>query len=120
MPIILANSSQSDSQLRQMIRDTQEGLDELAERMADSGFPMVEPMGIYTARELLGSVSELVASLSTKGSDRAELVRVAIVQYDAMLAAIDLMKVHSSLPRVPRGASSAGAGRSPEPPVDSK
>jgi hypothetical protein len=85
-----------------MLAEQREGLSETLGNLDGWTHPIVDPPSFRTARELLVDVIALGDGLSD-GAPDALLARVVNVQYDAMLAAIDLMKSHSALPsRVPR------------------
>ncbi len=58
-------------------------------------------MGVRTASDLLEAAIQL--GRETDGAPIALTAAVVNVQYEALVAAIDLIKTHFGLPTVPRG-----------------
>ena len=99
MPLV--SSSMPVAQLREMLEDQRKGLDELLEMLADPPARVTEPLSVLTAQDLVRAA--LVAARPRADATSAELAASVNLLYESFLAAIDLLKVHSEMPKVPRG-----------------
>jgi hypothetical protein len=104
MPLILDPSSVPDAILRKMARELTVELVEVLDSIAERG-PAKDPFGIVTAGDLLRAAIAL--GRATEGAPVALTAAVVNVQYETLLAAIDLIKTHYGLPTVPRGPAAA-------------
>jgi len=99
MPLVSA--SLPAAQLREMLEDQRNGLNELLEMLADPPARVNEPLSVLTAQDLVRAA--LVATQPRTEATEAELAASVNLLYECFLAAIDLLKVHSEMPKVPRG-----------------
>jgi hypothetical protein len=103
MPILAGRSGWDRSRLLELLRSQQEGVLEILERIEKAEVVWSEPMSRLTARELLTDVARLgEGALSSTDLDERRLFEIVNVQYDAILAGIDLLKSHSDDSKVPR------------------
>ncbi len=80
-----------------------EGLREVAEDLDSPRGKVVDPAGLERARDLIRAAR---GALSGEAPPDAERLAAEInLAYAATLAAVDLMKCHTDLPRVPRRRS---------------
>lgn len=105
MPLVAEAPGWDRERLVELVRSQLEGVAETLERVRSEDVRWLEPTSRRTAEDLLEDVRRLgEAALAEPGADEAFLLNVANVQYDAIVAGIDLLKSHSSLPKVPRPA----------------
>jgi hypothetical protein len=102
MPIVPDAAGWTEPRLRELLRLQAREVAETLERLRDPALPDAEPAGLRTAIDLLQNVEALAMAAERAGTPRAILAAVANVQYDAIVAGIDLLKSHSGLPSVPR------------------
>ena len=103
MPLILDPARVPEETLRTMAKEFTVELQEVLDSIADRGAPK-DPLGIITASDLLTSAIQL--GRATEGAPVALTAAVVNVQYETLIAAIDLIKSHYGLPTVPRGPKS--------------
>ncbi|MCI4349078.1 MAG: hypothetical protein L3J93_02515 [Thermoplasmata archaeon] len=102
MPIVLDPATWSRERLLGTLRDHREALEETRGLLARPDLKELDPASLRTARELVESVLLLTDRLADDPGLPVDLLaRVVNVQYDALLAAIDLMKSHADVPKVP-------------------
>ena len=102
MALIVDPSSWTRPKLLDLLAEHRDGLLETLGNLDAWPHPVVDPASFRTARDLLSDALALGEGLP-ENAPVALLARTVNVQYDAMLAAIDLMKSHSALAsRVPR------------------
>jgi hypothetical protein len=99
MPLILDPARVPEETLRTMARELATELREVLDSLDDRG-PAKDPLGIVTARDLLAAAIRLAEE--TEGGSIALTAAVVNVEYETLLAAIDLIKTHYGLPTVPR------------------
>ncbi|MCI4358223.1 MAG: hypothetical protein L3J95_00325 [Thermoplasmata archaeon] len=103
MPLVADASGWDRDRLVELIRSQREGLIEILRRIRETEPVWRDPMSLRTARDLLTDVGALSESaLAAPTAELSRLVEVANVQYDAILAGVDLLKSHSNVPMVPR------------------
>ena len=100
MPLILDPHRLPEATVRTMARELSSGLEEVRDSLADRG-PAKDPLGIVTASDLLAAAIQL--GRATEGAPIALTAAVVNIQYETLIAAIDLIKTHYGLPTVPRG-----------------
>jgi hypothetical protein len=99
VPLVLDPASYSEETLRSLVRELREGLAETRELVDSPRGRVLDPESLRTARDLLDAA---FAELDVPGSrDRDALARAANLAYASMLAATDLVKSHTDVPRVP-------------------
>jgi hypothetical protein len=87
-----------------MARELTTELREVLESLDDRG-PAKDPLGIVTARDLLAAGIQLAEE--TEGGSVALTAAVVNVEYETLVAAIDLIKTHFGLPTVPRARAAS-------------
>jgi len=100
MPLLLDPTTVPEATLRAMAKELQGELEEILASLAERG-PAKDPLGIVTATDLLTAAIQL--GRRTEGAPSALTAAVVNVQYEALVASIDLIKTHFGLPTVPRG-----------------
>jgi hypothetical protein len=103
MPLVLDPDSLPREQLTAMLRASGT---ELAELLAMTDAPPAavrEPLGVLTAGDLLRAAIRVGEAVDRPATDAATLAAALNLQYEAMLAAIDLVKMHTAMAKVPRG-----------------
>ncbi|HEV2428894.1 MAG TPA: hypothetical protein VGV64_03485 [Thermoplasmata archaeon] len=104
MPLVLDPARWSRERLLSVLAEHREALVQLESRLSDAQGPMNSDGSRRTAVDLLRDVGALAQGAATDPDlSAATLAAVVNVQYDVLLAAVDLMKSHSSLPMVPTG-----------------
>ena len=104
MPLVLDPKTLDGTTLESLRRGLRDDLKETLELVESPRGRVIDPASLDTAREL---VHAALAVLDRPGpDDRATLAADANLAYATMLAAIDLVKSHTDVPRVPRGRSS--------------
>ncbi len=99
MPLVLDPERLPQSVLEELRRELREGLGETLESIAHPRGRVLDPLSLETAADLVRSV---IAELDRPGArDRLALGADANLAYATMLAAIDLVKSHTDVPRVP-------------------
>ena len=104
MPLILDPAVLPLPELRKMSREMTEGLTGLAEWAADPKLPAREPLGVRAGAELFRAAAALGASAEEPSATAPQVTAIVNAQYEAMIAGIDLVKMHSDLPKVPKGS----------------
>lgn len=99
MPLVLDPERLSLPVLEQLRTELREGLGETLESIAHPRGKVLDPASLETAAELLRSAIAVIDSPGPR--DRAGLGSEANLAYSTMLAAIDLIKMHTDVPRVP-------------------
>jgi hypothetical protein len=100
MPLIIDADRVPEATLRTMAKELTGELEEILASLADRG-PAKDPLGVVTAADLLRSAIDL--GHATEGAPVALTAAVVNVEYEALVASIDLIKSHFGLPTVPRG-----------------
>ena len=99
MPLVLDPDRLPTEVLERLRTELREGLDETLESIAHPRGRVLDPASLETAAEL---VRAAIAQLDRPGPrDRGALGTDANLAYSSMLAAIDLVKMHTDVPRVP-------------------
>jgi hypothetical protein len=109
VPLVLDPEALPMETLRALLKEQTEGVTELLEWATHPAAPVKETLGVLTALDLLKSALEVGRRAEHLQANRAEIAAAVNVQYEASLAAIDLVKMHSDLPKVPRGRASPSA-----------
>ncbi len=99
MPLVLDPARHSEATLRELVTGLRADLAETLEYVRSPRGPVRNPAGLEAAEDLLRSA--LAAVDAPASTDRADLARRANLAYAAMVAAIDLVKSHTDVPRVP-------------------
>ncbi|HKV90670.1 MAG TPA: hypothetical protein VJQ43_05690 [Thermoplasmata archaeon] len=109
MPLLLDGANYPLERLRSLLAEQREGLEEL-QAMAESlaADSRLTPGFRRTVGDLLQGALETMRDLGGPGAEPARLADAVNLGYATGLAAIDLMKSHSDLPKVPRARSSPG------------
>jgi len=103
MPLLLDPATRTEEQLREMLRAGREDFREFLVGLTTAPPGQVkEPLSLLTAADLLRDVMVLSDVVDRPDADRVALAAMVNVQYDVLLAAIDLMKSHVEVPMVPR------------------
>ena|SRR5579859_85655 len=105
MPLVA--SSYPAAKLREMLEEQRTGLNELLEMLADPPARVNQPLSVLTAQDLVRAA--LAAAQPRPDATPAELAASVNLLYESFLAAIDLLKVHSEMPKVPRGRKTPAA-----------
>jgi hypothetical protein len=112
VPLVLDPDRLAPDQLRELLAEMREGLASILPRLDPPPAGYRDPISLLTAADLVRDALTATERLAGPGADRAELGAAVNVAYSAMLAAIDLLKVHSGGPQVPQGPKAkAPAGR---------
>ncbi|MGB6499968.1 MAG: hypothetical protein WBG19_01005 [Thermoplasmata archaeon] len=101
MPLVLDPSALPPAVLAKLLDGLREDLAETREFVDAPGATVIDPMSLETARDLLRSASALLARPGAR--DARAQADEANLAYAVLLAAIDLVKSHTEMPRVPRG-----------------
>ncbi len=102
-PLLLDPTSRTEEELHEMLRTGREEFREFVVGLtSEPPGPVKEPLSLLTAADLLRDVVTLSERVDEPGADRRLLAAMVNVQYNALLAAIDLMKSHVEIPTVPR------------------
>lgn len=103
MPLVLDPSSVPEPLLRELHCSLREDLEATSELVRHPAGPVRDPASLVTAAELLRSTLTL---LDLPGPRSPEvLVAEVNLAYSTMVSAIDLVKSHTDVPRVPRNRS---------------
>ncbi len=100
MALILDPSRIPEEKLRAMAKQFQTDLEGLLASIDARGAPK-DPLGVFTISGLLRATIEL--GRATQGASVAVTTAVVNLQYETVVAAVDLIKWHFGLPTVPRG-----------------
>jgi hypothetical protein len=103
VPLVLDPDRHSADQLRELLADQRESLTSLLPRLTPAPPGYRDPASLRTAVDLVSDALTVLDRLAGPDADRTELASAVNVAYSAVLAAIDLMKVHSGGPLVPQG-----------------
>ena len=103
MPLLDPSSDLPDEQLDPMIGGHVTAIGGLIARLEDPEFVAKEPLPIRTAVDLGRDTLAIIARASGPGVERATKIALVNLAYSTMQAMIDMMKMHSDLPKVPRG-----------------
>jgi hypothetical protein len=100
VPLVLNPESVPESVLQELVQSLVNDLEESLDLVRHPRGAVLDPASLVTAEELLLSARALLQ----RGADRspAQLAAEANLAYAAMLSAIDLVKSHTDVPRVPR------------------
>ena len=91
--------------LAELLSRLKEDLEETRGYVAAPKGRVLDPMSLRTARELVDAADALLGRPGPR--DVRRQADVANLVYAVMLAAIDLVKSHTDVPRVPRGRAPA-------------
>lgn len=106
MPLIGKAQGWDRPRLLELLRSQQEGLEEIRARVEQVGVVWRDPMSRLTALELLRDAAALSErALHEPGLSDPLLTEVVNLQYSALLAAVDLLKSHANVPKVPQPAA---------------
>ncbi|HTP55945.1 MAG TPA: hypothetical protein VML53_04665 [Thermoplasmata archaeon] len=105
MPLVLDPAALPEPTLAELRRSLIADLAETAEWVDSPQARVLDPASLETARELLRSARALLGREGPRSP--ATLADEANLAYAVMLAAIDLVKSHTEMPRVPRGKGKA-------------
>lgn len=111
MPLVLDPESYSSAALEALLASLQEDLAGTEEMFRAPIGRVRDPASIALAEELVRSARTLVELPAA--TDRAVLAARANLAYAVMLAAVDLVKSHSDVPKVPAPRSRIAAGPPP-------
>jgi hypothetical protein len=104
MPLITEPDAWTTDRLRPMLADFHRELVELAGMLGEpSRRPVLDPLGLLTARDLASAAAELAGAAQMEGLPARFQVAAVNVAYEAVVASIDLMKSHTAGPKVPSG-----------------
>jgi len=103
VPLVLEPDHHTPEQLRELLADQREGLESMLPRLSPPPLGYPDPQSLRTAADLVEGALAAVDRLGGPGATRADLATAVNVAYSAMLAAIDLLKIHSGGPLVPQG-----------------
>ncbi len=103
-PVPLVAPEQGRERLLALLREQREGAEEIRKLLAEPPAAVLEPLGLLTARDLLEAALR-TTSAADGGSDETLAASVDLL-YQSGLAAIDLLKMHTKMPKVPRGRAS--------------
>ncbi len=101
MPLVIDPARHASARLAEMQRSFREDLTGTLELVRAPRGRVLDPMSLRTAEELLTETIALGDALAADGIDPGLLARFVNVQYAVLLAAIDLVKSHTEVPRVP-------------------
>jgi len=107
MPLILEPGRYDERTLVALHAAMLEELRDVAESVETPRGRVLDPSGLERARELVGAARAAIAGAGPR--DRARLAADINLACAATLAAVDLLKCHTDVPRVPRP-------RAPTPP----
>jgi hypothetical protein len=99
VPLILDPARYSDGALEALAREFAESLREVREMVDSPRGRVLDPASLEAARALLDA--SLAAVDPPASGDKARLAAQVNLGYAAMVAAIDLVKSHTDVPRVP-------------------
>ncbi len=99
MPLVLDPERLPEATLRELVTSLRADLAETAEYVRSPRSRVREPAGLEAADTLIRAALEAIDGPGP--GDRADLARRANLAYAAMVAAIDLVKSHTDVPRVP-------------------
>jgi len=105
MALVLDPEALPEPILRELHRSLSDDLTETLELVRDPPGAVRDPASLSTAEELIASAQALLERPGPR--TRSELAAEANLAYATMLAAIDLVKSHTDVPRVPRARSPA-------------
>jgi hypothetical protein len=100
MPLVLEPDRLPEPILAELHRSLVEGLAETLDLVRHPRGPVQDPASLGTAEDLIVGAQSVLAREGPRS--RSELAAEANLAYSAMLAAIDLVKSHTDVPRVPR------------------
>jgi hypothetical protein len=105
MPLVLTPNGLSDNVLHELVRSLRENLREVEALVEHPRGAVRDPASLVTALDLVRSTLSLLDRPGTPDRDR--LAADANLAYATMLAAIDIVKSHTEVPRVPVPSSPA-------------
>lgn len=104
-PLVFDDTALTPAALDELFRSLRGELRETEEQIAHPRGKVLEPVGLETAGELVRSAR---AVLDGPGATTPEdLAHRANLAYAVLLAAVDLMKSHTDVPKVPRSAKAS-------------
>jgi len=105
MPLILDLEGYEEATLRSIVASLREELAETLERVRNPSGHVLELAGVAAAEALVASTVDTIDRPGPRS--RADLAREANLAYAVIVAAVDLLKSHTDLPKVPRRRASA-------------
>jgi hypothetical protein len=105
MPLVLDPAAIPAPVLAELRSSLREDLAQTLGFVDAPGARVLDPASLETARELLRSALALLERPGAR--DSRALADEANLAYAVLIAAIDLVKSHTELPRVPKGRSAA-------------
>ena len=106
MSLVSEPSSLPEEVLEKLLRSLRDDLLETLEMVRRQRGKIVDPASLLTAQELLEATLALLDQPDARDPRRG--VGEANLAYASMLAAIDLVKSHTDVPRVPVAKGKAG------------
>lgn len=102
MPLILDAGTHPIERLREMLRENQADFRETLAALDHPPGPVLDPMGLKNAGDLVRGVMALGDAIDRPEAEPKLLAAMVNVQYETLVASIDLMKAHVDIPKVPR------------------
>ena len=109
MPLVLEPTRIPRETLEELRRTLRADLDETMQTVLRPRGAVIDPASLETAKELLTAAMAVLDRFGDRTAD--ELASEANLAYATLLAAIDLVKSHTDVPRVPPPRPVAGAAR---------
>ncbi len=100
MPLVLDPAAYDPDRLREVVRELREELVGTRELLEAPPGTVRDAAGLATAKELIAATLASVDRVDP--NDPGALAGAANLAYATLLAAIDLMKSHTDMPKVPR------------------
>lgn len=107
MPFIAEGTAWDRARIAPIAASFREELSEIATEYEHPRFAVREPLGLLSAHDLAVSAAALLASTDSPGVPIGVQIAAVNVAYEALVASIDLMKCHTTAPKVPRGPNAA-------------
>jgi hypothetical protein len=99
VPLVLDPETISEAALRDVVRTLREELAETEDLVRNPKGRVLDPASLETAHDLVRSARAFLDRPASPG--RASLAAEANLAYAVLLAAIDLVKSHTDVPKVP-------------------
>ena len=106
MPLVLDPARLSREVLEQLHKTLRADLDETMQAVLRPRGAVLDASGLETARELLAATMAVLDRFGDRTAD--ELAGEANLAYATLVAAVDLVKSHTDVPRVPPPRPFAG------------
>jgi hypothetical protein len=101
MPLILDVNAHDPVALREMLHANQVDFRESLAAIEHPPGAVLDPMSLVTAADLVRAVLALSEAVDRPDAEAKTLAAMVNVQYETLLAVIDLMKSHVDMPKVP-------------------